>query len=1736
MLPLLGLLAAVTAAAAPRALGATQVAFGAVPGGGDGDLSAPFPRIASLWGAGLVGPGEVDTAFWRSCGFPPPAGANASSVALWARYGLLAAFIADSPLPPSLLSRWHGFLAAIKQLNPEVKFLATAPMMQMLTDFMTADDETAPTAQHWFPRSCLLRTNKGDPIVWWKGTLFIPNLARRECITILLDHALTLSPLIKAGLVDGFFYDSVSDLLEEARHLPSGAQIDVSLVCTAANCSGRPSTKAEMVSANAEWVKNQEWYFEQLRNLTGRQDLIVMANDLSSPDFFPASSSLVNGRMHEGGKLFNRVFDRATAESVPGGSASSRMNGSTAIQTLKQYLAQLRRKPLVSFATMNSVEADAQKWRTGLWQNGVTPGELKRSFRQHRRMRVGLGMALMTDAYFSRDWGTTFYGQPSWYAEYDAPLGHARGDAVEHSPEAFYRCFDGGIALANLNPHAAVTFHLPPSLAESGTAAYRRLKDSTDASAAAIEIEVDDSSEYFAVGGGDGGLTQSQANCSIVAGQWHIITDDGASHEYLSSYRRLNRGRWAGPLDWTATWAFTIEVQDEYTISASIPMSLSTVATNVARYVACPLVIAGGSVSLSNYTCGKDAPIVAAAAISQQSGDGGWVLLFATNFMPGQYAVQLQSFDQGYGVVLADAVRIESKKRLNDGAAVSGDVTVGPMDALILVNAGSKTDDESNVRDDDATIFYVSPSGSDEARGLSREEPVKSLEHVQLLVRAHLQAVALQHVARGVHNVGTREVTVVLMNGSWFNTSLDFTEADGAGVGTERVTWKADAGAASTVFGGARVVGWIHWRDGIWRAPLPPGLADAKGRATFQTLVEGERSCWQARTPDYGSGWLSVNASSFNNTGFGWYNSTALPDRFDCVNSACSVFARSMYSSDIRPVLSVDLARRRLTMVGGPTTDKLRGAGGPTYSSPAVYISGAVEFISTPGEWAVRDSQLYYMPYEQIDPSALTITAPATKRVLSLVGNHRHNPVRGLSIVGLRLVGSDMPALFVWSCMSAGVMDGPGATKPPCSTAEVQPNTTPLASSHGLVYTENATDIEIVNCTIRGAGGPAAVWLQEASSTVRISSNVIQDIAGHGIYANGIAPNDTRFSSAADSDVNFGHQIEDNLIVNGGLRTTHASGIFFFQSGSAIITHNKIAQFPRDAIALYGNCCNNWNAPQTGTGTNGATPRYLTGSKYWGKYLSISGQQNGTLSTSMINHCRSNLLAWNDFGQCNREGIDGGVVESNGSGGNNTWEMNAIHDTEGPGNLFFADDLSSGLTIRNNLLYENSNSLAFMIKSLNQTVERNIIADNRAMDVFYLSVYHLPSYNISIAQNLIWNSTEDGATPCGPSTNFSQELSCASYYSIEACNPDLFGPGLDFSTATLAQELAFGNSGSCTNKSLTPGLPALGDGHCIPWSTALFGFTRQQLATPIVRLADFNFVDDASRLHVGAAARWDKHTTVLTNNPFKPVGPARPWHSKTSLDYQLNEGSAAANAGVGVDVTQIGPRSQPRETYPLRRGFEKVQAETYERTQGLFTTIATGLGSGANFNSYLPPVKPGPGQAMSYIAAPIALQSGSWARFDGVDFGEHQNAAVSVVARARSVSCSDEGGPYPAPHVGPCELHPAACLLGASVRLQLDGPELKRGRTLAVFNISVDSSDFRLVSGRTGDARSPRTPAALFMVFEKLGANCELGKAGGVVDWFRFVPVSSGEGQGGLGVKTDDGGSGQFARAGSGVA
>ena len=263
----------------------------------------------------------------------------------------------------------------------------------------------------------------------------------------------------------------------------------------------------------------------------------------------------------------------------------------------------------------------------------------------------------------------------------------------------------------------------------------------------------------------------------------------------------------------------------------------------------------------------------------------------------------------------------------------------------------------------------------------------------------------------------------------------------------------------------------------------------------------------------------------------------------------------------------------------------------------SVVLAGALELLDTPGEWAVRDGIVYLWPLHP--PTVLTsngsaglvVTAPVRQQVFSFVGSGATPDTftARITLAGLRVIGAGMPPLHVFGCVAKGIVDGRGSSEIPCNSTAGIPNTTPQSMAQGMVFTENAADISVDRCALKG-GGISAVWLQERSTNISVVNCLISDIAGHGVYLNGIGPNDTRFDSAAAADVNHGHNISGNTIVDGGKQLVLGSGVFLFQSGRNVISHNTISRFPRDGVGFFGMCCHNWNAERAPT-----IPRY------WGR-------------------------------------------------------------------------------------------------------------------------------------------------------------------------------------------------------------------------------------------------------------------------------------------------------------------------------------------------------------------------------------------------------------------------------------------------------------------------------------------------------------------------------------------------------
>jgi hypothetical protein len=92
---------------------------------------------------------------------------------------------------------------------------------------------------------------------------------------------------------------------------------------------------------------------------------------------------------------------------------------------------------------------------------------MMRAMTDFRRMRFGLGVALMTDSYFANDIGGGWYGVPSHYTEYEAELGAALADPVRvfaaAEEEVWTREFEHGFVVVSSIAAANFTLSSMPT-------------------------------------------------------------------------------------------------------------------------------------------------------------------------------------------------------------------------------------------------------------------------------------------------------------------------------------------------------------------------------------------------------------------------------------------------------------------------------------------------------------------------------------------------------------------------------------------------------------------------------------------------------------------------------------------------------------------------------------------------------------------------------------------------------------------------------------------------------------------------------------------------------------------------------------------------------------------------------------------------------------------------------------------------------------------------------------------------------------------------------------------------------------------------------------------------------------------------------------------------------------------------------------------------------------------------
>lgn len=281
------------------------------------------------------------------------------------------------------------FKAGCRSVNPNFKLYShTALMFCQESDF-------------WMTPDMWLYSSGGYKLQTGWGANYLCNLTSENYQNTILGIINWMyDDLVDDGTIEGLFFDMV---VPQCTFWNNG---DVD--------TDRNGAIDDPNTVNPLWNDRQNLFFQRLRYDTRyTRQPYCMANDLSC-----GSRSYANGRLWEGERMMDPMMNYR--KNTP----------ADVIRGINKWFDRSSRDPKHAFASMSHPRG-WQAWRVGMGLSGFTDGELDMIQRDYPRMRQGLLTALMTDAYYFYDVGTTYYGAAWWYDEYNHNLGQPVASATE---------------------------------------------------------------------------------------------------------------------------------------------------------------------------------------------------------------------------------------------------------------------------------------------------------------------------------------------------------------------------------------------------------------------------------------------------------------------------------------------------------------------------------------------------------------------------------------------------------------------------------------------------------------------------------------------------------------------------------------------------------------------------------------------------------------------------------------------------------------------------------------------------------------------------------------------------------------------------------------------------------------------------------------------------------------------------------------------------------------------------------------------------------------------------------------------------------------------------------------------------------------------------------------------------------------------------------------------------------
>jgi len=439
--------------------------------------------------------------------------------------------------------------------------------------------------------------------------------------------------------------------------------------------------------------------------------------------------------------------------------------------------------------------------------------------------------------------------------------------------------------------------------------------------------------------------------------------------------------------------------------------------------------------------------------------------------------------------------------------------------------------------------IFVAVNGNDAFSG-AIEAPQGSLQGaVERCRMAASDEVNTIHLLKGTHYLGR---------------SLVLTPADSG------LTIRSDEQA--TLSGGQRLdCTWTPWRDGIFAAVVPEGIA------FDQLFVNGKRQVL-ARFPkrddsdtEQYSGYTQAagvieddvpDPNPDPNADMTYPNMPKRGIRFDPETFTDRRWARpeearihiyqSYYWGNLQwDLRKIDYENRRIWFGDGG-----HQLGAQFSHSPAnvdersrFFIENVFEELTAPGEW-YHDREacmLYWMPPEGMDPHTAVIEVPQLKELVVFQGT-QNAPVRDVSLVGVRLACSrttymdhyEIPSLGDWALHRSGAVLMEGTRN--CAIRDCWFD---AAGGNAVFVNRYNRDVDVSGCTFTESGDSAICFVGEYEST-----------------------------SGTQKPLPYECRVHNNHIHHCGEYGKQVAGVYISRAKRITVSHNLIHDMSRAGICI----------------------------------------------------------------------------------------------------------------------------------------------------------------------------------------------------------------------------------------------------------------------------------------------------------------------------------------------------------------------------------------------------------------------------------------------------------------------------------------------------------------------------------------------------------------------------------------